>query len=128
MAKHGQSDGRTALPFTSSPHPHHLHQANGATGAFNKTLGKILNKTVTRNRRDWHDHLFESLWAYRVTVRTPTQATPFSLIYGSEAVLPLEVQLPSLRVAIQDEVTQDEQVQLRFQELDALEEGRLHAL
>jgi len=31
-------------------------------------------------------------------------------------------------VAIQDEITQDEHVQLRFQELDALEEGRLHAL
>jgi hypothetical protein len=91
-------------------------------------LGKILKKTVTRHRRDWHDRLFESLWAYRVTVRTPTQSTPYSLVYGSEAVLPLEVQLPSLRVAIQDELTKDEQVHLRFQELDALEEERLYAL
>jgi hypothetical protein len=89
-------------------------QANGAIEAFNKTLGKILKKTVTRHRRDWPDRLFESLWAYRVTVRTPTQATPYSLVYGSEAVLPLEVQLPSLRVAIQGELTKDEQVHLRF--------------
>nr|XP_051211944.1 uncharacterized protein LOC127329471 [Lolium perenne] len=103
-------------------------QANGAIEAFNKTLGKILKKTVTRHRRDWHDRLFESLWAYRITVRTPTQSTPYSLVYGSEAVLPLEVQLPSLRVAIQDELTKDEQVHLRFQELDALEEERLYAL
>jgi hypothetical protein len=103
-------------------------QANGAIEAFNKTLDKILKKTVTRHRRDWHDRLFESLWAYRVTVRTPTQSTPYSLVYGSEAVLPLEVQLPSLRVAIQDELTKDEQVHLRFQELDALEEERLYAL
>ncbi|KAM0891957.1 hypothetical protein ACQ4PT_026069 [Festuca glaucescens] len=103
-------------------------QANGAIEAFNKTLGKVLKKTVTRNRRDWHDRLFESLWAYRVTVRTPTQSTPYSLVYGSEAVLPLEVQLPSLRVAIQDELTKDEQIHLRFQELDALEEERLYAL
>ncbi|KAM0901363.1 hypothetical protein ACQ4PT_020050 [Festuca glaucescens] len=78
--------------------------------------------------RDWHDRLFESLWAYHVTVRTPTQSTPYSLVYGSEVVLPLEVQLPSLRVAIQDELTKDEQVHLRFQELDALEEERLYAL
>ena len=89
-------------------------QANGAIEAFNKTLGKILKKTVTRHRRDWPDRLFESLWAYRITVRTPTQATPYSLVYGSEAVLPLEVELPSLRVAIQEELTKDEQVQLRF--------------
>ncbi|XP_073367828.1 uncharacterized protein [Aegilops tauschii subsp. strangulata] len=103
-------------------------QANGVIEAFNKTLGKILKKTVTRNRRDWHDRLFESLWVYRVRVRTPTQVTLFSLVYGSEVVLPLEVQLPSLRVAIQDEIAQDKKVQLRFQELDALQEGRLNAL
>jgi hypothetical protein len=103
-------------------------QANGMIEAFNKTLGKILKKTVHKHRRDWHDRLFEALWAYRVTVRTPTQATPYSLVYGCEAVLPLEIQLPSLRVAIHDGLTQDEQVRLRFQELDALEEGRLKAV
>jgi hypothetical protein len=103
-------------------------QANGMIEAFNKTLGKILKKVVNRHRRDWHDRLFEALWAYRVTVRTPTQCTPYSLVYGSEAVLPLEVEVPSLRVAIHEEITQDEQVRLRFQELDTLEEGRLHAV
>jgi transposase InsO family protein len=87
-------------------------QANGLTEAFNKTLGKILKKTVTKNRRDWHDRIFEALWVYRVTMRTPTQATPYSLVYGSEAVLPLEVQIPSLRVAIHEEITNDKQIQL----------------
>jgi hypothetical protein len=103
-------------------------QANGLIEAFNKTLGQILKKTVHKHHRDWHDRLYEALWAYRVTVRTPTQATPYSLVYGSEAVLPLEVELPSLRVAIHDEITQDEQIRLRFQQLDSLEEDRLNAL
>jgi hypothetical protein len=103
-------------------------QANSLTEAFNKTLGNILKNTVTKNRRDWHDRLFEALWAYHVTVHTPTQATPYSFVYGSEAVLPLEVQLPSLRAAVHEEITNDEQIQLRFQELDALEEGRLQAV
>jgi len=103
-------------------------QANGMIEAFNKTLGKILKKTVHRHRRDWHGRLFEALWAYRVTVRTPTRATPYSLVYGCEAVLPLEIQLPSLRVALRNGLTQDEQIQLRFQELDSLEEERLHAV
>jgi hypothetical protein len=40
----------------------------------------------------------------------------------------LEIQLPSLRVAVNEKITQDEQIQLRYQELDALEEQRLHAL
>jgi hypothetical protein len=38
------------------------------------------------------------------------------------------VELPSLRVAIHDEITQDEQIRLRFQQLDSLEEDRLNAL
>ena len=42
--------------------------------------------------------------------------------------MPLEIQVPSLRVAIQEELTCDEKIQLRFQELDALEEGRLQAV
>ncbi|XP_012481127.1 uncharacterized protein LOC105796028 [Gossypium raimondii] len=36
--------------------------------------------------------------AYRTSVRTSTGATPFSLVYGMEAVLPIEVEIPSLRV------------------------------
>jgi hypothetical protein len=38
------------------------------------------------------------------------QATPYSLVYGSEAVLSLEVQLPSLRVAVHEKITNDEQI------------------
>ena len=52
-------------------------QANGVAEAFNKTLGKILKKIFCKYRRDWHDRLSEALWAYRVTVCTPTQATPY---------------------------------------------------
>ncbi|KAG9447252.1 hypothetical protein H6P81_013380 [Aristolochia fimbriata] len=72
--------------------------ANGLAEAFNKTLCKILKKTVGTHKRSWDEKLPEALWAYRTTARTPTQPTPYSLIYGSEAVLPLEVQLPSLRI------------------------------
>jgi hypothetical protein len=110
--------------YSTGYYPH----ANGLVDAFNKTLGKILKKMVTKNRRDWHDRLFEDLWAYRITVCTPTQATPYSLVYGSEAILPLEVQLPSLQVAVHEEITNDKQIRLRFQELDALEKGQLQAI
>ena len=59
---------------------------------------------------------------------TPTKMTPYSLVYGGEAVLPLEVQIASLRVAIQEELNEDESAKLRLRELDILEEKRLHAL
>ena len=60
-------------------------------------------------------------------MRTPTKATPFSLVYGVEAVLPLEIQIPSLRVALATEMIDEEQHVLRLQELEALDDKRLQA-
>jgi hypothetical protein len=48
-------------------------------------------------------------------------------VYGVEAVLPLEIEIPSLRVALQQGITNDEKIRLRLDELDALDEKRLHA-
>ena len=48
------------------------------------------------------------------TVRTATKATPFSLVYGCEAVLPLKIQIPSLRIAIASSMT-DEKGELSLQ-------------
>ena len=64
--------------------------ANGLAEAFNKTLGSLLKKVVSKRKRDWHERIGEALWAYRTTFWTPTHVTPYSLVYGVEAVLPLE--------------------------------------
>lgn len=40
------------------------------------------------------------LWAYLTFKRTSTQATPFSLIYGAEAVVPVEIAVTSVRLAL----------------------------
>ncbi|XP_015081282.1 uncharacterized protein LOC107024857 [Solanum pennellii] len=69
--------------------------ANGLAEAFNKTLGNLLKKVVARNKRDWHERVGEASWVYRTTFRTATQAMLFSLVYGIEAMLPLEKQIPS---------------------------------
>lgn len=102
-------------------------RANGLAEAFKKTLVKLLKKILSKNKREWHDKLTEALWAYRTTYKTATQATPYSLVFGTEAVLPLEVELPSLRVAVQYGLTQEENDLLRLEELEALDETRLHA-
>ena len=51
--------------------------------------------------------------------------TPYSLVYVVEVVLPLERQIPSLRIAIQEGLTEEENVRLRLQEMEALDEKRL---
>ena len=88
---------------------------------------QFVEKVVKRLKRDWHEKIEEALWAYRTTYRTPTQAIPYSLVYGVEAVLPLERQIPSLRIAIQEGLTNEENARLRLEELEALDEKRLEA-
>ena len=50
--------------------------------------------------RDWAEKLPFALWGHRTSVRTPTGETPFALVYGMEAVLPVEIEVQSLRVAM----------------------------
>ncbi|CAM8927661.1 unnamed protein product [Rhodiola kirilowii] len=101
--------------------------ANGLAEAFNMTLCNLLRKVVGKSKRDWHEKIGEALWAYRTTYKTPTQATPYALVYGVEAVLPLELQIPSMRIAIQEGLSSDENDKLRLAELEALDEKRLQA-
>jgi len=60
-------------------------------------------------------------------VRTPTKATLFSLVYGCEAILPLEIQILSLPVALTTKMIDKEKHQLRLQELKALDNKHLQA-
>ncbi|KAG9444831.1 hypothetical protein H6P81_016171 [Aristolochia fimbriata] len=91
---------------------------NGLAEAFNKTLCKILKKTIGDNKKSWDEKPNEALWAYRTSFRSPTQSTPYSLVYITEVVRPLEVQLLSLRIAIREGLTTEECVQLRLAELE----------
>ena len=52
---------------------------------------------------------------------------PYSLVYGVEVVLPLENQIPSLRMVIQEGLTDEENAKLCLQELEVLDERKLEA-
>ena len=68
---------------------------NGEVEAANKNVKKIIAKP-TETYKDWHEKLPFTLHAYRTGVRTSTRATPYSLVYGIEVVLPIEVEILSL--------------------------------
>ena len=57
----------------------------------------------------------------QMTARTPTGETPFNLTYGTEAVIPVEVGLTSLRREFFDKQSNDDQLK---QNLDCLDEVR----
>lgn len=52
------------------------------------------------------------------------QATLYPFVNGVEVVLLLKCQIPSLRIAIQEELTSEENVRLYLEELEALDEQR----
>ncbi|XP_052312616.1 uncharacterized protein LOC112328848 [Populus trichocarpa] len=100
---------------------------NGAVEAANKNIKKIIQKMVV-TYKDWHEMLPFALHAYRTTVRTSTGITPYSLVYGMEAVMPLEVEIPSLRVLMDSELEEAEWAKVRYEQLNLISEKRMAAI
>jgi len=66
-----------------------------------------------------------ALHGYRTSPRTSIEATPFSLVYGMEVVLPFEVEVPSLRILAESGLKKSELDQARFDQLNLIEGKRL---
>jgi hypothetical protein len=73
--------------LNSSPY---YAQVNGQAEASNKVLIKIIKKRIKDNPRRWHEKLSEALWAHRTSRHRAMKVTPLELVYGQEAVLPME--------------------------------------
>nr|XP_027093622.1 uncharacterized protein LOC113714023 [Coffea arabica] len=102
-------------------------QMNGAVEAANKKLKKIIRK-MTEKHRDWHEKLPYALMAYRTSIRTSTGATPYSLMYGMEAVLPAEVEIPSLRVLMETKLEEIDWIKQRHEQLSLIDEKRFNTI
>ena len=78
--------------------------------------------------KDWSEYLSFALWGYRTTMRTATGQTPFSLVYGYEAVLPIETEIKSLRVVMEARTLEREWARKRYDHLVSLDEKRMDSL
>ncbi|XP_055961040.1 uncharacterized protein LOC126672772 [Mercurialis annua] len=105
------------LRFTSVVHP----QSNGMAEVTNRTILKGLKARLGEFDKQWLEELPKVIWAYRTTPRAGTGDTPFSLTYGCEAMIPVEIGMPTLRVQFFDEAKNEEEQKLC---LDLLEERR----
>ena len=82
---------------------------------------------MVETSRDWSKKLPFALWAYRTSFCTSTEATPYSLVYGMKVVLPIETKMGSLRVTLEQQISETEWAQARFDQLNLLDEKRLRA-
>ena len=55
-----------------------------------------------------------TLWAYRISFRTSTGITSYSLVYGMEAILLVEIVIGSLRVALEQQISKAEWTQSHY--------------
>ncbi|GKU90859.1 hypothetical protein SLEP1_g4803 [Rubroshorea leprosula] len=107
---------------------YHL-ESNGMVESVNKCILEGIKPRLEQHKAKWADELNNVLWAYRTTSRTATGETPYHLAFGTEAVIPVEIGVPSFRVTHFDEGRNG---QLLRENLDLLaevrEEARLRTL
>lgn len=78
---------------------HHLGRKIVEKVLCAETFHKVcnaLNKVYNVQRSDWDLCVPAVLWMYRTTCKKLTRETPFRLVYGVEAVMPMEYIMPSL--------------------------------
>ncbi|XP_049387297.1 uncharacterized protein LOC125851565 [Solanum stenotomum] len=99
-------------------------QMNGVVEAANKNIKRILRKMIN-NYKCWHENLSYALLGYRTTIQTSTRATPYLLVYGTEAVIPAEVEIPSLRFIQEAKLSDAESVRDRYEQLTLIDEKKM---
>ena len=80
---------------------------------------------MVQSSRKWHEKLPFALLGYRTIFRTSVGATPYSLVYGTKVVLPIEIEIPSLRIVVEAKTDDDEWIKTRLEQLSLIDEKRL---
>jgi len=77
-------------------------QTNGQAEVTNKVILMELRKRLDSAKDRWPEELVEVLWAYKCTPQSATNESPFSLVYGANAMIPVEIGEPSLHQELYD--------------------------
>ncbi|XP_016647073.1 PREDICTED: uncharacterized protein LOC107880313 [Prunus mume] len=109
-----------SILFASPAHP----QSNRQVEAINKIIKKTLKKKLGAAKGNWPAILPEALWAINTSYRRSTGETPFSLAFGTEAVVQVEVHAPTCRTASYDPQQNEHQL---AHNLDLIDEHRWQA-
>ena len=84
-----------------------------------------LKKRLHDTKGKWVEELPHILWTYQTTPRRSIREMLFSITYGAEAVIPLEIGFPTLRTS---SFTPSDNDELLEKSLDLIEERRENAM
>ena len=87
----------------------------------------ILEKMLQENPRDYHRILSKTLCVYRTSKRSSRVVNLFSLNFGQDAILPMDVVVPSLRVSKKNGLTPQEYSEAMMMELESADDSRIQA-
>jgi hypothetical protein len=104
--------------MNSSPY---YAQANRQAKSNNRTLIRLVKKKIEDYPRRWHEVLSEVLWAYRTSQHSATKVTPFELVYGQEAILLVEINLQTCRVAKLGALSAEEYTEAMMDRIDNIQ-------
>ncbi|GJT97688.1 reverse transcriptase domain-containing protein [Tanacetum coccineum] len=90
----------------------------------NRSLGEGIKARLGEGNMNWVEELPHVMWAHRTMIKSSHCNIPFSLTYGTEAVIPAEIRMPTYRTSAVDTIHNDEELWLN---LDLLEEKRERA-
>ncbi|GJY30341.1 reverse transcriptase domain-containing protein [Tanacetum coccineum] len=96
-------------------------QANGLVEKANRSLMEGIKTQLGREKVRWGDELPNVLWAHRTSIKQSNGETLFSLTYGSKAVIPAKIGIPTYRTLMIREGYNEEEMRLN---LDLLQEIR----
>jgi hypothetical protein len=113
------------LKFPSVAYPKTNRQVKKANGLICNKIKKRLMAPLEKAKHAWVDELPSVLSSLRTNPNATTQETPFFLVHGAEAVLPVKITHEAPRIATYDETASNEALQ---DNIDALDEARVVAL
>jgi transposase InsO family protein len=109
------------VDWTTVAHPQTNDQVKRANGMILQGLKPRIFDRLNKSGRKWLQELPLVIWSLRTTLSRATGFTPFFLVYGAEAVLPMDLEYGSSKIKGYDESLNQ---RAREDSLDQIDEVR----
>ena len=71
---------------------------------------RVIKKLLEDNKKSWDSKLKFALWADRVTIKKSIGNSPFKLVYGTDAVFPIQLILPVAKFLQEEQEEENDMV------------------